>query len=351
MKRHQMLFVAISIALTVPVLAWANMAIPIENPIDKKIIFDPDPGIRLIEEKVRFTYEDEAYAGDPRVDVRYVLRNEEKVDRRVEMVFVTPDISEESIFEAEVEGRSVDVGETESFSDMPANWKASRRLPVVEPVSGETLEKSPSHFERGEGQVWGTRFSMVLPAGEETVLEVAYESKAGIYRYQEIINQIYSQIYYITPASFYSGEPKVTLEVSFPEEMSLAFYSNIPLEKEEGNVYRAEFEGLPEEEWLFTFADKNGLFLGTNKRALNNYPVLSFFTVMAALAIWLWKNKKRKWKAALFLLAGACSLFLLKPSYGSLFLLYMASPLMAIALLIFAAVWIAKRVMANRRKL
>ncbi len=351
MKKQQKLFVLLLVAAMIPISAWANMAIPIENPSDNRIMFDPDPGISMVEEKVRFTFEEEAYAGDPRVDVRYILRNEEKVDRRVEMVFVTPRMSEDQGLELVADGRAIDVGETEPFSDMPENWQASRRLPVVEPVSGETLEKSPSHFESGEGQVWGTRFSVDLPAGEETVLEVAYESKAGIYRYQEIINQIYSQIYYITPASFYSGEPKVTLEVSFPEEMSLAFYSNIPLEKEEGNVYRAVLTGLPDDEWIFSFADKKGLFLGTNKRALNNYPVLAFFTVMAALAIWLWKSKKRKGRAGLFLLAGLCPLILLRPSYGSIFLLYMASPLIGIAALIFATVWIAKKFLANRRKL
>ncbi|HKL11862.1 MAG TPA: hypothetical protein VJ990_10460 [Clostridia bacterium] len=351
MKRRQRLLGTIIIALAFPVLAWANMAIPIENPDDNKIMFDPDPGISMIEENVRFTFDNENWHQDARVDVRYVLRNEEAEDKSVDMIFVTPPIGESGTLEGRSGGNMIETAKAEPFNEMPQNWKASCRLPVVEPVSGETLEKSPSHFESGEGQVWGTRFSVDLPAGKETMLEVSYGSIGGIYRYQEVINQIHSQVYYLTPASFYSGEPRVTLEVLLPNGMDAALYSSIPLENEGGNVYRAALTGLPEEEWLFTFADKSGLFLGTNKRALNNYPVLAFFALSAVSAIWLWKSKKKKVTATLFLLAGACSLLLIKPSYGSLFLLYMASPLIGIAFLIFAAVWIAKRVLANRRKL
>jgi len=356
MRKHRKLFVLLITVFMIPVSAWANMGIPIENPVDRKMMFDPDPGIKMLEETVAISIEEENRLHSAEVNVSYVLRNEETEDMLVEMIFVTPYMGEKGSLEVRSRGRMIEIGEPEPLLEAPQNWDASQRMQIVEPVSGKILEKSPSAFERGpysnEGTVaWGTHFFVNLPAGEDTALEVAYDSESGFYRYQDVIKSIYSQIYYLTPAKYYNGKPKVTLKVDFPEGMEIALHSNIPMDMAGENSYIAELEGIPEEEWLITFVDRSGLFLGTNKRALNNYPVLSFFTVMAALAIWLWKSKKKKGGAVLFLLAGALSLFLLKPSYGSLFLLYMASPLMAIALLIFAAVWIAKRVMANRRKL
>ncbi|PLX35329.1 MAG: hypothetical protein C0604_00175 [Clostridiales bacterium] len=356
MKRRQMIFAAITIALAVPVLAWANMAIPIENPVDHYMVFDNDSGVRLVEETVAFSFEEDKQFYSARVNVSYVLINEEAEDKSVDMIFVTPPIGESGTLEVRSGGHMIETAKTEPFSEMPKNWKASERIPIVDPLSGEILDNSPSTIRYGDpvsmdGDIWGTRFSVDLPTGDETTLEVAYDSESGFYRYQNVINNVFSQIYYLTPAGFYEGKPEVTLKVSFPEGSDMAFHSNIPMKQDGGNFYIAELDGIPEDEWFFTFADKSGLFLGTNKRALNNYPVLAFCAFMVISAIWFWKSKKRKGRAGLFLLAGACSLLLLKPSYGSLFLLYMASPLIAIAFLIFAAVWIAKRVMANKRKL
>lgn len=343
--------------LGIPFVAWANSAIPIENPVDNKLMFDPNPGIRLVEEKVGFTFGNENGLYRARVDVSYVLKNEESEDKRADMIFVTPFMGEDSRFEARADGLRIETGDAAPFKDMPLNWEASKRMPVIEPISGRVLDKSPSSFDRGpvdfelgDRGVWGTRFSLELPAGEETVLEVSYESVGGIYRYQDVINQVHSQIYYMTPAAFYSGEPKVTLEVVFPEGLPVGLYSNIPLAPVEKNTYRAELDRLPEEEWLFSFAEKEGLALGTNRRAFNNYTVVACFGIAAGAAIWLGKKKKKKGLAVTGGMIAAGTLLLYKPAYGTLFLIYMAAPFAGgVGLLFFIAWAIRKYKSAGRR--
>lgn len=345
----------------IPIAAWANMAIPIINPMDHRLVFDSDSGIRMVEETVAFSFDSKKelygdknlYSGG--VDVSYVLRNEEDADKIVDMVFVTPYMGDDGFLEVHSGGEMIETGQTEHFEEMPLNWEASRRMPIVEPVSGKVLKNSPSVFDGAVSRdgivVWGTHFSVKLPAGENVNLEVAYDSESGLYRYQNVINNVFSQIYYLTPAKFYEGEAKVTLKVDFPEGMDIALSSNIPMEKVGENGYIAELEGLPGEEWLLSFTDKEGLVLGTNDRTLHNGIVSAAFAGMLALSVWIWKKKRRKTMAICGSVIAVCSLALLRPSYGMVFLLYMASPVIGIAALVFLAVWAVKIVLAKRRKL
>ncbi len=361
MKKHQKIFISIMAALLIPTIAWANMGIPIVNPVDSKMMFAYDSGISMVEETVSFNFDsDKELYGDKnlyssRVAVSYVLKNEEKEDKIVDMVFVTPYMGEDGFLEVSSAGKKIESGEAEHFEEMPLNWEASRRMPIVEPVSGKVLENSPSHFEGAiskDGQdVWGTRFSVDLPAGEYIKLEVAYDSQSGFYRYQDVINNVFSQIYYMTPAGFFEGEPKVTLKLAFPEGMDIALHSNIPMDRVGENGYMAELDGLPGEEWLFSFVDKKNLVLGTNDRTLNNGIVLGAFASIMALSVWIWRKKRRKAIAICGGLIAACSLALFRPPYGMMFLLYIASPFIGIIALVFLAVWGLKRVLANRRQL
>lgn len=339
----------------IPIAAWANMGIPIEDPVDHYMVFDSDSGIRMVEETVSFSFEGDKGLYSSRVDVSYILRNEEKEDKIVDMIFMTSYMGEDGSLAVRSKGEMIETGQAKHLEEMPINWEASSRMPIVEPLSGEILENSPSHFEGAVSKdgpvIWGTRFSVDLPAGKETTLEVAYDSESGFYRYQNVINNVCSQIYYLTPAKFYEGEPKVTLKISFPEEMDMALHSNIPMHSDGGNAYSAELDGLPEEEWLFSFADRKGLVLGTNDRTLNNGIVLGMLAVIIALSVWIWKKKRRKTMAICGGVIAVCSLALFRPSYGMAFLLYIAAPIIGIAALVFLAVWVMKRFLANKRKL
>jgi hypothetical protein len=361
MRKHKKLFILVLVTALIPIAAWANMGIPIVNPVDHRMVFDSDSGIRMVEEIVAFSFDsNKDLYGDKklyssRVAVSYVLRNEDDVDKIVDMVFVTPYMGEDGFLEVRSAGEMIETGEAEHFEEMPLNWEASRQMPIVEPLSGKILKNSPSVItgavSRAGIVVWGTRFSVNLPAGENVNLEVAYDSESGIYRYQNVINDVFSQIYYLTPAKFYEGEAKVTLKVDFPEGIDIAFTSNIPMVPVGENEFIAELDGLPEEEWLFSFTDKEGLVLGTNDRTLNNGIVLGVFAVFMVLSVWLWKKKKRKVMAICGGVIAACSLTLFRPSYGMVFLLYIAAPIIGIAVLVFLFVWVMKRVLANRRQL
>ncbi len=356
MKKYQKLFILVLVTALIPIAAWANMGIPIVNPVDNYMVFDTDSGIRMVEETVAFSFEGDKGLYSAGVNVSYVLRNEEEEDKIVDMIFVTPSMGDEGALEVRSEGRMIETDPTEPFEEKPRNWEASGRMPIVDPIGGEFLEHSPSRIHGATSPtakvtVFGTRFSVDLPAGEETTLEVAYDSKSGFYRYQSVINNVFSQIYYLTPAGFFEGDPKVTLKVSFPEEMDIAMHSNVPMVSGGENEYFAELDGIPDEEWLFSFVDRKGLVLGTNNRTLHNGIVSAAFLVIMVLSVWLWKKKRRKTMAICGGVIATCSLALFRPSYGMVFLLYMAAPVIGIAALVFLAVWAVKIVLANRKKL
>jgi len=355
MNKYKRVFILMLALALIPLAAWANMAIPIENPVDQKLVFNPDPGITMVEEIVAFNFEGDKGLYTSKVHVSYVLRNEAEEDKQVEMVFVTPYMGEEGLLKVVSEGKALHVGQAEQFKEMPQNWAASSRMSIVDPIGGEILENSPSLYEgfeqKDEEPVWGTYFSLDLPSGEDRVLEVFYDSQSGYYRYQNVINNVFSQIYYLTPAKFYEGNPKVTLKISFPEDKDMVLHSNIPMHSDGGNTYAAELDGLPEEEWLFSFVDKNGLPLGTNDRTLNNGIVLAFFALVLALSVWIWKKKRKKAIAILGGVIGAGSLVFFRPSYGMIFMFYLLSPLIGIGVLVFAVVWLVKKGRSKEHKL
>lgn len=75
---------------------------------------------------------------------------------------------------------------------------------------------------------------------------------------------MYTQLYYLTPASFWNGNAKVNLRIEFPEGRPVAVHSNIPLEKGKENVFTATLDGVPNNEWTFSYVDTKGLIFGTN---------------------------------------------------------------------------------------
>ena len=343
MKRMKGCLLVLILIASITGMAWANAGIPIVDPDDNRLLFDPDPGVRLLKETVRFRFEE---PGDPtlaRVDVVYLLENERPEDRMVEMVFVSPE-PEGSGFRVSVGGNPLEGVRTEPMETLPKNWSASGRLSVVEPVSGRGLDRSPSRIGSGRENFWGTAFQFELPAGKPTVLAISYQSRGGFYRYDEVINRVHSQLYYLTPAEFYSGEPEVTLEVSLPETGHYAFHSNLPMEAVGEGAYRASLEGLPETEWLFSFASTEGLVLGTNNRKVHNSWILAGSGLLWVAAWAVWKKRGRKGLAALGGLAAAGCLYFLRPSYGTIFLMYLSAPFVAVlAIAWFAGVQIAKR--------
>lgn len=343
MKRMKGCLLVLILIASATGMAWANAGIPIVDPEDNRLLFDPDPGVRLLKETVRFEFEEPRDPTLARVDVVYLLENERPEDRTVEMVFVSP-APEGAGFRVSVGGKPLEGVRTEPMETLPKNWSASGRLSVVEPVSGRSLDNSPSRIGSGPQSFRGTAFRFELPAGKPTDLAISYNSRGGFYRYGEVINRVFSHLYYLTPAAFYTGEPEVTLEVSLPETGAYAFHSNIAMEKGPDGDYRTRLEKLPETEWLFSFASTEGLILGTNNRKAHNGGILAGSGLLWVAAWILWKKRGRKGLAALAGLGGAGCLYFLRPSYGTVFLMYLSAPFVAVlAIAWFAGVQIAKR--------
>ncbi|HZX45653.1 MAG TPA: hypothetical protein VFF83_00090, partial [Clostridia bacterium] len=199
---------------------------------------------------------------------------------------------------------------------------------IIDPVSEVPLDIS-------RGGTWsphrdafsGATFPVYLKAGKPTDIRIAYNSRSGYYRYQDVINAVHTQLYYLTPARFWDGSAKVNLRIEFPVGSSTAIYSNIPLEKENNHTFTAALDGVPDSEWTFSYTDTKGLIFGTNNLKKHN-TVVFLVTALLLMAVPLSRRySKKAFVTGLAALPGVAFLLAtIKVTYGFLFLMYLLGP-------------------------
>ncbi len=315
-------------------MVYGNSGPPTVRPSDQKLIFDEESGIALQEEWVTIVMESEEQGY---VEVRYLMENISREEENLEMLFILP----ESTGSLEIfwNDRSISIEEEVSHLRLPNNWRASKLPLVHDPLSGSNLRGEYSvHGSYGNSR--GKLFSVDLFLGETGELVLHYPSYSGFYRRSEVINPIYHQIYYLTPALFWEGDAKVNLEFQLPEG-SYALDSNIPMENRGQGIYHATLEELPQEEWFVGFVSTSGLFLRTNVRVIHNILVAVIMALMV-IGIGLLSTKKDpryKWLGLLLI----PMIFMFRVGWGLFLLLVLAGPLFFTIFLVWLIAFLYKR--------
>lgn len=195
MKRL-ILFITLVIFIT-PMIIYANGGKPIEDPIDQTIIFDENSGISLLEETINFKFNDDLYKA--KVVVEYNLKNITNKVQSFNIMFITPHL-QDADFKVRVNNKEIKDVKIEKNIEIPKNWRAIIETQIIEPISKKILNKSYTVMN-GRPFV-GATFPVTIKPNESIKLNITYNSQSGFYRYQETINTVYSQLYYLTPAKF-----------------------------------------------------------------------------------------------------------------------------------------------------
>src|SRR6056297_592994 len=317
------------ILITIP--AWGNAAAPSQDPETNMVYFSDDTGISLMEEWITFTIDEE---GDQRaqVDVKYILKNIDNEGESIKLMFVGPGMAGDEA-NISADGKIIEDIRLVESNDIPENWQSVEDINIYEPVSGKLLERGFSGYGRGTYEDKGYEFSIDIPLGETVELEIQYESWGGYYSYNEVVNDVNSQIYYLSPAKYWEGDAKVNVSVVFPDE-NYEIYSNIELEKNDQNIYTTVLDEIPEKEWYFHYVSNEGLTFGTNFINTHNKiaGIILLFTIL--LGFYLMKKKKRVLSILIFLLI-VPEFFLLRFSgYGGLILLFVGIPIVLVAAIV-----------------
>lgn len=323
----KIILIVLSIILvTIP--AWGNAGPPSQDPETNMLYFSDDTGISLIEEWITFTI-DEEWSQRAQVKVRYLLQNINNEEEKIRLMFLGPGMASDN---AKIlsDGKIIEDIRLVESADIPENWESVDDIRIYEPVSGKLLERGFSGYVRGTYEDKGYEFSIDIPLGETVELEIEYESDGGYYSYNEVVNDVYTQIYYLTPAKYWEGDAKLNMAVVFPDD-NYEINSNIELEKTDQNTYSTILEEIPEEEWYFHYVSKEGLTFGTNFVKTNNTIAGAIVVMTLALGFFFMKKKKKALSIIIFLLT-IPEFFLFRFSgYGGLFLLFIGIPIALIA--------------------
>ncbi|NBG88199.1 hypothetical protein [Isachenkonia alkalipeptolytica] len=328
------LMLVLSLLIASISVVYGNSGPPTVRPSDQKMVFDENSGVALQEEWVTIIMESEEQGI---VEVRYVMENISREEENLEMLFILPERSDS--LEVFWNNERIEIEEEVSRTRLPSNWRASELPLVHDPLSGMSLRGEYSVYG-SYGNSRGKLFTVDLPLGETGELTLHYPSYSGIYQPTEVINSIYHQVYYLTPALFWEGDAKVNLEFQLPEG-DYAVDSNIPMEKAGEGIYHGTLEELPQEEWLVGFVSTSGLFLGTNVRVIHNVIVAAVMAVMATGILWLSikKDPKYKWLGLVLI----PMIFLFRVGWGLFLLAVFAGPLVLTVLVVWLLAFLYKR--------
>jgi len=332
MKKIILIILSI-ILITIP--AWGNAAAPSQDPETNMLYFSDDTGISLVEEWITFTVDGE-WDQRAQVEVKYILKNIDNEEENIKLIFLGPGMaSDEANIKAD--GKIIEDIRLVESNGIPENWESVEDLNIYEPVSGKLLERGFSGYGRGTYEDKGYEFGIDIPLGETLELDIQYKSDGGYYSYNEVVNDVNTQIYYLTPAKYWEGDAKVNMAVVFPND-KYEIYSNIDLEKTNHNTYSTLLDEIPEEEWYFHYVSREGLPFGTNFIKTNNTIAGAIVVVTLALGFYLMKKKKKALSIIIFLLT-IPEFFLFRFSgYGGLFVLFIGIPIVLLAAVVVGLV-------------
>lgn len=350
MKRIFLIIIAICL-ISIP--AFGNAASPYERPDSNVVMFDDDTGIVLREEWVEFTIDENNW--NSRVDVVYDIENVNREDSSLEIMFLAPYFNYDTgeiygdSFKIEVDGIEITEFETKETDDIPVNWNARYTMEIMDPVDDRLLERRLSDGGPAvkDGKTRGIQFAIDIEKGQERQLSISYESHEGYYSFDDVVNDVYTHLYYITPAKFWNGDPVVNLEIEFPDG-GYEVHSSIDLEKVSNTSYRARLEGLPDEEWTFSYVDTTGLVYGTNTRKMHNVITWSIIALTAVTGLFL--RRKNKLLGTIVLLVIIGELFLFRPTYGTFFMLYIFGPAIGLPILLFLIIKVIRNYWSKSRE-
>lgn len=254
-------------------ICYANGAKPWEDPNnDGLMYFSDDTNIKLQSESISFDVQEvEGHGSKAIISVKYVMKNLGD-QQRFQMYFVIPHSDTYS-----VKLNDVEITNKTEMKELPhiENWKPNR-MNILEPYSKKEISGLKDN---------PTLYGIVIPLEFETngweTLEIVYSTESGYFNADHLKHTVYSFVYYLTPANFWEEEVDMKLSIKFPEYGKYKIHSNIGLEPKGKNLYETHLSKLPDEEFVISFVDSDGLIFNTNLTKVHSrYVVICTLALM-----------------------------------------------------------------------
>jgi hypothetical protein len=249
--------------------------------------FDENSGIELVEESVTFDYVElpnkmfYAKYGVGNVTVIYKLKNNTNSHKIINMLFITP----EAMDSYSVKLNNKEVKTEVMHNVVPSNWIAEFKKSNAENYLREPIKVPP-----GQRTI---KFPLDIKVNESIDLGIKYNSQSSVYAGRGVVNQEFYEVYYLTPAKFWEGQPKVNLKINFPNNKKFAVTSNLPLKRISESTFEAKLSSLPDSEWMFSFFETTNLIFGTNNQLHHNIFTLAL-TVLLSLIFFVIEIKYKR---------------------------------------------------------
>ena len=297
MKITVVLIVLISI---LQIVLYANGAKSNDSPeANGGIFFDGDSGISLVEETINFSQFEESIYPYAKVTVNYELKNSLDTDQEFNILFIVPPLDtyeDKQQYKVLLDHKDITTSASYEGISRVENWYPSFPHGLKEPYGQEVYDAYLPHNMRiTTNQTYGIKIPLTIKASANTQLAIEYLCKGGYARLDEYEKTIYSFVYFLTPAKFWDGEPKIKLNVSFPSDENVAFYSNIPMKEVSPSNYSCDLNKLPEYEWMFTYVSRSGLIYGTNNSRVHTGITAAISLAIYLLALYAYEKVKKKY--------------------------------------------------------
>jgi hypothetical protein len=272
-----------------PSVLFANGGPAQIPPSGTGMVFSEDSKVKLERETVHYRFDPASFArneSEPHVSVTYTLKNLSSQTVATTLLFIVPAFSEEEGIEPLNKDKEFQVkmnGQPLSYQWKGKvqldNWYSHWNATIIDPVDQRAFQLR-AYFHH-----MGVEIPLRLKGEEQIQLDIQYKDSGG-YIESGVVNPIYSNLYFLTPASFWQGEPEITLMLTLPST-DIAFHSNIPLKKVSDQTYSTTLQQLPDEEWMLSVASKDKLWFGTNVPLYHITLITLCVLVVSALLFWL----------------------------------------------------------------
>ena len=336
--------IAISILIILPISVYANSAAPYQLPDQSAIYFDSETGIKLDHETINVIVDSDLI--ETHYHVAYQFSNTLDDDINVSIWFITNSYKK-SFFEVRIDGVHLETESKSLNADSIGNWSTDVKPKFVTPKNALPIDEGYNSYHNYNNiDIEVEEFILSIKSKDSANVIVEYTSENGYFRDDDYFSNLKTQIYYLSPASFYEGDASVDIQIEMPPSTLIG--SNIEFDEVSDNIYMIKNYTIGEENLYLTFLDKDDLFFGTNSR-MQYYKYLSIF--LGILAILAYVFRRKKWHKRLLIgliVLGILTIFA-RPTYGMLIMLLLASPLIAVVVFILLIKFIYKH--RKRRKL
>ncbi len=244
MRKQYLIFsLIICLVLSVPCIAYGNMAAPSDSDIGTAITLESNDEIAVVSEVLDITV-----TGDKaEITATYEMRNTKDEAVITSSMFLSPNIESGEV-EVLIDGAGIPFA-VESYqlsydtSIITQEWQYA--------VLGKITDD-----ENETRTVDSILFEMEFEPMEEREIVVSYIYQLGGYPTYDFNAKSGRIEYYLTPAAMWKDFENLTINLYLDKEMPIISESNLEFEKVETRTYQYVSDTLPEEE-LYIVIDEN----------------------------------------------------------------------------------------------